>query len=175
MRQTNRILTMTLPLSRDINVIVFCGCVALMGIALYFEHIEGLEPCYLCVMQRVMVITTGLIALVAALHHPGAAGIRIYGTLTALSATGGGLFSIRQLWLQSLPKDQVPACGPSLDYMIDVFPLFDVVVMLIQGDGSCAEILWSFLGISMPGWVLVAFIGLLLISIYQIFKPVSGS
>jgi len=164
---------MTLPQSRDINVIIFCGCVCLMGIALYFEHIEGLEPCYLCVMQRVMVITTGTIALLAALHHPAATGIRMYGSLTALSALGGGLFSIRQLWLQSLPKDQVPACGPSLDYMMDVFPLFEVVAMLIKGDGSCAEILWSFLGISMPGWVLVAFIGLLVISIYQVIKPVA--
>lgn len=165
---------MILPSSRIINMMIFLGCAGLMGIALYFEHVEGLEPCYLCVMQRVMVITTGLIALIAVVHNPAKLGIRLYASLTALSAFGGGLFSIRQLWLQSLPKDQVPACGPSLDYMIDVFPLLDVVRMLIKGDGSCAEILWSMFGISMPGWVLVAFIGLLLISLYQWFRPKSA-
>lgn len=147
------------------------GCASLMGIALYFEHVKGLEPCYLCIMQRVMVITIGLIALLAVMHNPGQRGIRIYASLTALSAVGGGSFSIRQLWLQSLPKDRVPACGPSVDYMIDVFPLFEVIGRLIKGDGSCAEVLWSLLGISMPGWVLVAFGGLLLISLYQVFRP----
>jgi disulfide bond formation protein DsbB len=162
---------MTTPSSRSINILMVLGCAGLMGIALYFEHIEGLEPCYLCIMQRVMVITTGLIALAAVVHNPGRPGIQVYAALTSLSAVGGGSVSIRQLWLQSLPKDQVPACGPSLDYMIDVFPLFEVVGMLLKGDGSCAEVLWSLFGISMPGWVLVAFAGLLLISLYQLFRP----
>jgi disulfide bond formation protein DsbB len=165
---------MTIPTSRSINMLMAVGCAGLMGIALYFEHIQGLEPCYLCIMQRVMVITTGLLALLAVVHNPGLVGIRVYAGLTAVSASGGGMVSIRQLWLQSLPKDQVPACGPSLDYMMDVFPLFEVIGMLIKGDGSCAEILWSLFGISMPGWVLVAFGGLLLISLYQLMRPKSG-
>ena len=165
---------MTIPSSRSINLIMVLGCAGLMCIALFFEHVEGLEPCYLCIMQRVMVIATGFLALLAVIHNPGRTGIRVYAALTSLSAIGGGSISIRQLWLQSLPKDQIPACGPSLDYMIDVFPLFEVVSMLLKGDGNCAEVLWTLLGISMPGWVLVAFTGLLLISLYQWFRPKSA-
>ena len=141
-----------------------------MATALFFEHVMGLEPCYLCIMQRVMVITTGCFALLAALHNPAARGIKIYGVLMTLSAIGGGMVSTRQLWLQSLPADQIPACGPSLEYMLDVFPLFEVVEMLLKGDGNCAEILWSLFGISMPGWVLVAFAGLMAISLFQVFR-----
>jgi disulfide bond formation protein DsbB len=161
---------MTVPSPRFINALVFLGCVGLMATALFFEHVMGFEPCYLCIMQRVMVISTGCLALIAALHNPAVLGIKIYGVLMTLSALGGGMVSIRQLWLQSLPVDQVPACGPSIDYMLDVFPILEVVEMLLKGDGSCAEILWSMFGISMPGWVLVAFAGLMVISLFQIIR-----
>ena len=159
-----------MPSARSINTIVFLGCAGLIAIALFFEHVMGLEPCYLCIMQRVMVIVTGFLALVAAVHNPAMTGIRVYASLMALSALGGALVSIRQLWLQSLPADQVPACGPDLDYMLDVFPILEVLPMLLKGDGSCAEILWTLFGISMPGWVLVAFAGLMIISLYQLFR-----
>lgn len=161
---------MTIPSPRIINTLIFFGCLGLMAIALFFEHVVGLEPCYLCVLQRVMVISIGVLALLAVLHNPAVLGIKIYAALSTLSALGGGLVSIRQLWLQSLPADQVPACGPSIDYMLDVFPILEVLEMLIKGDGSCAEVLWSLFGISMPGWVLVAFTGLLVISLFQVFR-----
>jgi|TARA_Y100000310_G_scaffold266519_1_gene278054 disulfide bond formation protein DsbB len=162
---------MTLPPARIINWVLFVGCILLMSVALFFQHVLGLEPCILCITQRVMVISFGLLALIAALHNPGTAGIRVYGGLMTLTAMMGGAIAIRQLWLQSLPADQVPACGPSLEYLLDVFPLTEVLEKVLLGDGNCAEVLWTLFGISIPGWTLVAFVGLAGCSIGQILYP----
>jgi len=142
-----------------------------MAIALYMEHAMGLEPCPLCILQRVMVIVTGLVTLVAAVHHPSVLGIRVYAGGAILTAVLGAALATRQLWLQSLPKDQVPACGPGLDYLLDVLPLTEVLNMILTGDGSCAEITWTLFGISIPGWTLVGFIGLIAINVFQIVRP----
>lgn len=163
--------TMSLPSSRIIYLGLFSGCTALMAVALYMEHAMGLAPCPLCIMQRIMVITTACVTLLAAIHGPGRLGIQVYGGLVALAATGGGLLSSRQLWLQSLPADKVPACGPSLDYLLDVFPLTDVLSIALSGDGSCAEVAWSLFGISIPGWTLLGFVGLLTAGLWQIAAP----
>ncbi len=142
-----------------------------MGIALFMEHAMGLEPCPLCILQRVTVIVTGLVTLVAALHHPGVRGIRVYAIGAILAAVLGAALAVRQLWLQSLPKDQVPACGPGLDYLMEVLPLTEVLNMILTGDGSCAEIAWTLFGISIPGWTLVGLIGLIAINVFQIVRP----
>jgi disulfide bond formation protein DsbB len=162
---------MSLPSSRIIYLGLFGACAALMAIALYMEYAMGLEPCPLCIMQRVMVITTAGIALVAAIHGPGRLGIQVYGGLVVAAALGGGLLSSRQLWLQSLPEDEVPACGPSLDYLLDVFPITDVFSIVLSGDGSCAEVAWSLFGISIPGWTLLGFVGLIAVGLWQIKAP----
>jgi protein dithiol:quinone oxidoreductase len=163
---------MKIPSSRIIFGLLFFGCSFLIAVALFMEHQMGLEPCPLCILQRIMVITAGIIALIAAIHHPGETGIKIYGGLVIASAATGGGVSGRQLWLQSLPADEVPACGASLEYMLDVFPLTEVLSMVLSGDGTCAEILWTFLGISIPGWTLVGFAGLIAIGLFQIIRPV---
>lgn len=162
---------MTLPPARIINWAVFAGCIALIATALVFQHVLGLEPCILCITQRIMVICIGLLALVAALHNPGIRGIRLYAGLMAATAFTGGALAIRQLWLQSLPADLVPACGPGLGYMLEVFPLTEVLQMVLLGDGNCAEVLWTLFGISIPGWTLVAFVGLAGCGISQILYP----
>ena len=142
-----------------------------MGVALFMEHVMGLEPCNLCILQRAAVIATAFIALIAAIHGPALTGIKTYAGFGMLaSATGAGI-SGRQLWLQSLPPDQVPACGPSLDYLIDVFSLTEVLRMVLEGDGDCAEVVWSVLGISIPGWALIRFFGLITIFGFVFLKP----
>jgi len=162
---------MTLPNSRLIFLIVFLGCVGMMATALFMEHMLKLEPCSLCIFQRLMVISTGFIALIAAIHGPETLGIKIYGGLmTASAATGAGLAG-RQLYLQALPADEVPACGASLDYLLDVFPLGEVLSMVLSGDGACAEVAWSLFGLSIPGWLIIAFFGLMAIGFWQIFRP----
>ncbi len=159
-----------MPGPRTLNLIIFLAALSLIGVALFMQYAIGLEPCYLCIVQRVFVIFTGLVALLAFIHKPGKPGTRIYGATVALSAIGGGAFSIRQLWLQSLPEDLVPACGPPADYLFDALPLKDVIPLLLRGDGNCAEVQWALLGISIPGYTLIAFSGLALLGLWQLFR-----
>ncbi len=136
----------------------------LLCVALVMEYAMGLAPCPLCMMQRLWVAICGLIAYVSLLHNPRWG---IYPLFAGLSAIIGGGFSIRQLWLQSLPADQVPACGPDIQYMIEVFPASDVLSAMVSGTGDCAEVAWQFLGLSIPAWTLVGFGLLLLVFVFQ--------
>ncbi|WP_461482551.1 disulfide bond formation protein B [Porticoccus sp.] len=158
---------MPLPSPRQTNLLIFFGCLLLILVALYMQHVMGLNPCYLCITQRVFVMLTGLLGLLAFIHNRG---LRIYGALTALSALGGGFFSSKQLWLQSLPEDLVPACGPPAEYLFDVFSFNEALAMLLRGDGNCAEIQWTFLGLSIPGWTLICFLGLAALGIWQVVR-----
>lgn len=158
--------------------LIFAGlvliCLGYIAAALVMEHQLGLEPCPLCILQRVAVIVCGSVALAAALHAPEQKGMNIYRILFVSVALIGSAISVRHLWLQSLPADQVPACGPGLDYLLDVFPLTEVLTMVLSGDGSCAEVSWSFLGLTIPGWTLIAFLVLIAIAAFTI-KTDSGS
>ena len=156
--------------SRNLYWLIAFGTLFLLGIALYMEHVMHLEPCPLCIFQRIAVMATGLVAFIAAIHNPGAPGTRVYGGLVVVASMTGTALSWRQLYLQSLPEDQVPACGPGLDYLMDVFPMQEVIRMVLEGDGSCAEVVWTFLGISIPGWTLVGFISLTLLGLLQVFR-----
>ena len=162
---------MQLPNHRALN-----GLQALTGIILifvavfYFQNHLQLEPCYLCITQRVFVISIALVCAFAVWHNPERRGQRIYAGLSTILAFIGGYFSLKQLWLQSLPEDQVPACGVPVDYLFDVFSLSEAISHLLKGDGNCAEVQWQLLGLSMPGWVLVAFIGYAVLGIYQFLR-----
>ncbi len=146
------------------TLLVF-GTGILMCTALWLEYVDGLAPCPLCMMQRIWVFAVGLIAYASLLHNPRWG---IYPMLGAIAAMVGGGFSIRQLWLQSLPEDQVPACGPDLAYMIDAFPLSDLLTAMTSGTGDCAEVQWTMLGLSIPAWSLIGFIALLIGCIAQL-------
>lgn len=139
-------------------------CVLMMGVALVLEHVVGLEPCPLCIFQRVAVLAAAAVFLVAALHNPaGRLGAVLYGLLS-LGAVGGGIaVAGRHLWLQSLPADQVPTCGPGLDYMMEILPWQQVVSRVFTGSGECAEVSLRLLGLSLPGWTLVGFLVLALV------------
>ena len=154
---------------RLVNLYIVLFCAALLGIAMYMEHVMKLEPCPLCVTQRIFFLACGLVALIAFLHNPARTGQRVYGfTSAALSLAGGG-FAMRQIWLQGLPADQVPACGPSLSYMMDVFPWQEVIATMFTGDGNCAEVSWQdpVIGMSIAQWSLVGFILLALVCLWQ--------
>lgn len=139
---------------------IFLGCSLLIAIALYMQYQMGLIPCALCMTQRVFVIAVGIVGLLAWLHNPKDRCLRVYPAVGMLMAAIGGAFSSRHLWLQSLPEDLAPACGPSLGYLIETVPFVEALTVLLQGDGNCAETVWSLLGLTIPGWTLVAFIGL---------------
>ena len=159
-----------MPSIRQSFLIVFFGCIGLILTALYMQYQMDMAPCALCITQRVFIVLIGLLALFASLHNPEIIGRRIYCGLGGLSAVMGGLFSARHLWLQSLPEDLVPACGPDLEYLLDTFPLMEALDVLLQGDGNCADVSWTLLGISIPGWTLVAFAGLLAINVWQAIR-----
>lgn len=144
--------------ARVLFAAMFLAAAALLATAFYMEYVMLLDPCPLCMMQRIWVGIAGVLALMAALHGRG---LRVWSGVVAGAAVIGSGFSLRQLWLQSLPPDQVPACGPGLDYMLEVFPLSDVLRAMVLGTGNCAEVTWTFLGLSIPAWVLVSFMGLL--------------
>lgn len=145
---------------RLMNLAGFLVCAALLAYAYYAQFGLGLEPCPLCIFQRVGVFAVGIVFLLAAIHHPGVTGRRVYAVLVALAAIVGGAVAARHVWLQSLPPDLVPACGPGLEYMLDVFSVGETLRMVFTGSGECANADWTFLGLSMPAWVLVAFVGL---------------
>lgn len=147
---------------RSLSALGFLACAGGMAFALYLQHAKGYEPCPMCIFQRIAMIGAGLLFLLGALHGPRAGGRWVWALLAALTAAIGSGISGRQVWLQSLPPDQVPACGPSLAYLMKIKPLLGVISYVLKGDGDCAKIDAQWLGIALPEWTLFAFIGLAL-------------
>ena len=145
---------------RNGNLLGFAACAALLGYAYYAQFVLHLEPCPLCIFQRVGVFAMGLVFLIAAAHDPVGGLKRAYAALLALSALATAGVAVRQLYIQSLPEGSVPACGASLDFMLKVFSLSEVLVKVLTGSGECAKVTWRFLGLAMPGWVLIAVLAL---------------
>jgi protein dithiol:quinone oxidoreductase len=149
----------------------FLICAGLVGAALYFQYFMKLEPCPLCIFQRLFVIFTGLILLAGALHNPGNIGRRIYGGLTMLAAILGASVAGRHVWIENLPFDQQPGCGYSLQDMLETFPLLKTFKLVLAGSGGCSEVTWSFLGLSMAGWTLLFFLGFVGVGFSLIIFP----
>jgi len=141
------------------NFLGLFACVGLIAYALFVQYGMGLEPCPLCILQRVSVITAGLLFLAALLHNPGDRGARVYGVLIDLAALLGILVAARHIWIIAQPPGAVAECGASLEYMMDVLPLHEVLGKVLTGSGECAKIDWHFLGLNMPTWVLMALLG----------------
>ena len=133
--------------------------IGMILIALYMEHFLQLKPCILCYMQRGAVILVGILAAIGLLINTKK--IISYKILISgifLSSLTGALLAARQLYLQSLPADMVPSCVPDIDYLFSTLPFLEILILALTGDGNCAEVLWSFMGISIPGWLLVGFL-----------------
>ena len=164
---------MNLPSYRNINLAQVFVSVLLMAIAVgYFEKILNLEPCYLCMTQRAFIVAIGIICTLAVVHNPGKLGQRIYASLSISMVIIGSYFSGKQLLLQSLPDSEVPSCGIPVDYLFENFSLTEAITMLLQGDGNCAEVQWQLMGLSMPSWVMLSFIGFGLLGVVQLFRKV---
>lgn len=137
----------------------FAVCAALIAYALYTQLADGLQPCPLCIFQRVAFAVLGLVLLIAGLHAPrGDGGRRAYGVLALLAALAGLAIAGRHVWLQHLPPDQVPMCGPGLDYLLEAMPVAGVIRTVLTGSGECAAVDWTLLGLSMPEWSLLWFV-----------------
>ena len=157
---------------RLVTALLALCCLLMFGYALYEQYHALLEPCPLCIFQRIAVVGLGL-ALLVAVAIP--QGWRILGNASALLVGIVGLAGIgvsaRHLYIQSLPEGSVPACGASLDYMLDVFPLTDVLRKVLTGSGECARIDWTLLGLSMPGWVLICVLLLTIAGVAVNWRP----
>jgi len=142
------------------NLVGFAVSAALIGYALFVQYVQGLEPCPLCILQRVAVMAAGVLFLVAALHDPAERGARAYGVLIDVVAMAGILVAARHMWIMAQPPGSVAECGASLDYMMEVLPLHEVLGKVLTGSGECAKLDWQFAGLNMPTWVLIALVGL---------------
>ena len=141
-----------------------------IAFAMFMEHKLGLHPCPLCMTQRVFIVLVGLIGLVAALHNPPGWGRRVYGALCTLAAIAGGAVAARHVWLQYLPEEEVPACGPSLQYMLETLPFSDTLSIVMMGDGNCAEVVWTFMGLSIPEQTLILFTAVTITCLWQTLR-----
>lgn len=146
--------------TRTGNALGFLACAGLLGYAFYTQFFMGLQPCPLCIFQRVAVFAVGVLFLVAALHAPGRSGARVYGVLQLIAVVAGLCISGRHVWIQAQPPGAVAACGADLNYLMEIMPVTDVIKKVMTGSGECGRVDWTLLGLSMPWWVLFALLGL---------------
>lgn len=157
--------------SRVVNGLLCLASIVGMAYALYLEHVVKLDPCPLCIFQRVGLILMGIFALIACIHHPRSSALkRFYAVLTSLALAWSVGVAARQVWLQHLPADQVPACGPGLNYLVDALPFKEVLAQVLKGSGECAKIDYTILGQSIAFWSLIFFSALLLVSLWQLLR-----
>ncbi len=156
---------------RRVSFALFLASVVGIGFALYLQHYQHLDPCPLCIFQRIGLIIMGAVALIAALHNPKSLWVRrFYSLLATLGILWSTAVAGRHVWLQHLPPEDVPACGPGLDYWLEVFPLKSVVQKVLHGSGECAKVDWTFLSWSLPHWGLIFFAALLLVNLWLLFR-----
>jgi len=146
--------------ARQGNLLGFAACAALLGYAYYAQFVLHLEPCPLCIFQRIGMLALSLVFLIAAAHDPVGWGRRVYASTAAAAALATIGVALRHLYIQHLPEGSVPSCGASLDFMLKVFSLSEVLVKVLTGSGECAKVTWQFLGLAMPAWVLIAAVAL---------------
>ena len=152
-------------------LLVLLVLAALAFAVFYLEGVLYLDPCPLCLVDRGILLLLVGVSVIAWLHQPKGVGRRVYALLSGLIAAIGIAVSVRHIWLQGLPADQVPECGPGLYFMLDVMPLGDVLSRVFNGSGSCAEVSWTFLGLSIPEQTLGLFVLLLLINVLAARLP----
>lgn len=159
---------------RNINILLFIGPAALLGFGYYLQFVQDLEPCPLCMTQRLAFYGIAIMGFMALLNFS------INGVFKSICAFLGAIISLfgagiaaRQIWLQHLPEDQVPACGPSLEYMLDTFPILEAVEVMLKGTGDCAKEVWSFLGLNIPEWAILVFMGCFVLNVFQLLRPKS--
>jgi|SRR5580658_9560651 disulfide bond formation protein DsbB len=137
------------------NASGFILCAALMGYALHAQYDLHLDPCPLCIFQRIGVILLGLAFLAAAAHDPRGRGRYVYALLIALFALLTAGLAARHLYVQSLPPGSLPSCGAPLAMLLRFTPVLQVIRTVLTGSGECGEVNWRFLGLAMPAWVVL--------------------
>jgi protein dithiol:quinone oxidoreductase len=141
---------------RRLLALICAGCVAMLAFGLYLQHVVGLEPCPMCIVQRYALIGVAVIAGLTALT--GKKGALVSGSVLLLLASGFGAFvAARQSWLQWYPPE-VASCGRDFYGMIETFPLKRAIPMIFKGSGDCTKIDWTFLSLSIANWSFICFV-----------------
>jgi disulfide bond formation protein DsbB len=151
----------------------FLACAGLLAYAVYtqFRPVHPLEPCPLCIFQRIAFFALGMVFLVGAVHGPAKAlWRRFYGVLALIAAGAGIAVATRHVWITHLPPDQVPTCGAPFEFMRQTMSTTKLIQKVMTGSGECAKIDWTFLGLSMPAWSLIWLIALALWAGYAAFR-----
>lgn len=155
--------------TRKYYLLSFIVSVLLLGAAYYLQYVQGVKPCALCSLQRMVYYVIAFLSLLAVCTNPQRIWQRIMTAVLCLSALIGLLIASRHVWLQFFPPSDV-GCGPNLNFMLQNFPLSEVIKTLFYGSGYCALVTWRFLGLSMADWSLVFFSGFLALFLYLLFK-----
>ncbi|MBS3743410.1 MAG: disulfide bond formation protein B [Wenzhouxiangellaceae bacterium] len=150
--------------------VVMALCLALLGYGYYSQYALGFEPCPLCILQRGAFFVMALGALLGLVHGSRGGWRWVHGAVVFAGGVWGLATAGRHLWLQSLPADQVPECGPGFDFMVEYFSLGEAIASAFTGSGECAEVDWSFLGLAMPAWTLIWYVVLMLITALTLRK-----
>jgi disulfide bond formation protein DsbB len=150
--------------ARRFHGLVAFAAFALLAVAFYMEYQMGLEPCPLCMLQRIVFFCVGVVSLVSALTASEKAR-KVFSWIVVVLSFAGAALAIRHLYLQSLPMDELPACLPGLSYMFEVFPWQEIMQAMVMGTGECGDVVWTLFGLSIPGWTLVAFVGMAIVNI----------
>ncbi len=153
-----------------INLLLLLAPLGLLGFGYYLQFAKELEPCPMCMTQRFIYMGLVFIAFVSLFNSQSRGYRRTFAALGGILAIVGLGVASRQVWLQHLPADQVPACGPGFNYIVDSFPLLEAIEIMFKGNGNCAEVVWTFLGLSIPEWSLMAFAGFVTLNIFQLAR-----
>lgn len=143
-------------------------CFILLSYGYYLQFVEYLEPCPMCIFQRLCYVAAGSVAIAGAIHAPQRLGTAFYIVAIALSSVVGAAIAGRQTWLQHLPSELIPECGPDLEFMLEMYPLLETIERALSGTGDCAEVSWTFLNLSIAEWSLACFTVMFTVSVWQL-------
>ena len=160
-------MNLQLHIDRRLYLFIVLACLLLLGFGYYLQFVQGLDPCPLCILQRAAYLAVGIVCLAGFFHG---SATRIYATLALVCALAGAAVAGRQVWLQHLPPERVPECGPGLDFILQAFPVFDALKLIFTGSGECAETVWTFLSLSIAEWSLFWFCALSVLLLYHLLR-----
>ena len=160
-------MNLQLHIDRRLYLFIVLACLLLLGFGYYLQFVRGLDPCPLCILQRAAYLAVGIVCLAGFFHG---SATRIYAALALVCALAGAAVAGRQVWLQHLPPERVPECGPGLDFILQAFPVFDALKLIFTGSGECAETVWTFLSLSIAEWSLFWFCALSVLLLYHLLR-----
>jgi disulfide bond formation protein DsbB len=172
---TQTMMSVTKNQFRMLTLLPFLTCAGLLAYALYVEHVMFLMPCNLCILQRVVFVVIGVLFLLGSFKPVQHWGRKVLGLSLLISSAVGIGIAGRHVWMQGLPPELVPDCGPSLQMMLENSSIWDAVSSVLSASGNCADIQWEFWGLSMPTWTLICFIGLFIYTILWMFIKIRNT